>query len=160
VPLERGQIKVLRGVARAHDALPARLDLMKWGFSAVGIAGKQRALQRHFRDCAIYIAEAGGLTDLGARIQHLQDPARILASFLRTLDDNLVAVRVGDDAKTPFDLGDVLVVMTKNDRRQTVVIEGQRNLGRFGVSRFGGALSRNRGNPGNRPVLRSQSFIS
>ena len=117
-------------------------------------------MQRDFGDRAFDVAETGGLPELGAGVKHFEDPPRVLGGFLRTLEDDLVAVHVGDHAEASLDLGDVLIVMAEDDRRQSVVIEGEREFGRLAVARRRRALGSDWGNPRNRPVHCSQSGVS
>ena len=131
---QRGEIAILRGVAGAHDAAAARLDMAEAVARRLEFAGKQRALIGGFLDHAFDVAFAGGLAELGAFVEQLENATRLLARFARPANDDLVAVGVRGDAETALDARDVLIVVAEDDRSQAVVVESERDLRRFGLA--------------------------
>ena len=85
---------------------------------AFEFAGEQRALEHGLLDHALDIAGVGGLTELGALIEHFEHAPRLLAGLLRAANHDLVAVGVGDHAEAALDERDVLVVMAEHDARR------------------------------------------
>ena len=76
---QRGEIAVLRGVARAHDAAPAGLDLAEGVAGGLELAGEQRALVGGLLDRAFDVAFVGGLAELGALIEQFENAPRLFA---------------------------------------------------------------------------------
>ncbi len=150
---QRRQIAVLGGVARAHDAALAGLDLAERVAGGLELAGEQRALVGGLLDRAFDVAFVGRLAELGALVEQFEHAPRLLARLARAANDDLVAVGVGADAEPALDAGDVLVVVAEDDRGQTVVVEGEGDLGRFRLA----GLRRGRGGSRQRLVLSFQT---
>ena len=131
---QRGEIAILRGVASAHDAAAAGLDLAEAVAGALEFAGEQRALIGGLLDHAFDVAFPGGLAELGAFIKQFENATRLFARFAGPANDDLVAVGVGGDAETALDARDVLIVVAKDDRSQAVVVESERDLRRLGLA--------------------------
>ena len=91
-------------------------------------------------DDALDVAFARRLARLDALVEHFEHAARLLARLARALDDDLVAVGVGDDAEPALDAGDVLVVMAEHHRGEAIVVEREGDLGRRRSRRFSSRL--------------------
>ena len=86
--------------------------------------GKQAALQRAFLDRAVDFAETDRLAHLHPRIEIFEHLAGLLAGLRRAFQRDMIAIRIGEHAKPPFDLGEVLIILAeeqwrRDDYRQT-----------------------------------------
>ena len=133
------EIAVLRGVARAHDAALAGLDLAervarrrrtRRETACPGRTFPRSRLRRRLR------RPAGRAWRARRASRTRAAPARRPP---RAANDDLIAVGVGADAEPALDARDILVVMAEHDRGQPVVVEGERDL--VGALRLVAALA-------------------
>ena len=130
------EIAVLRGVAGAHDAAPARLDLAEAVARSRRTRRETACPDRRFprsRPRRRLRRRAGRAWR--ARRAVSKHAPRLFARLARAANDDLVAVGVGGDAEPALDAGDVLVVVAEHDRGQAVVVESERDLGRVRLAR-------------------------
>ncbi len=151
ITLHRAQILVLRGVAGAHQPAFAGDDLLEGAARRFGV-GEEAALTRGFLDRAVDVAERDRLALGDPLVKRLQHAAGVLARFRLALQRDVIAIGEGGDLQPPFDLGEVLVVMTKDQGSISVVFEGQ---GDFRVG-FGRLIRAS----GPQVVNRGQAFAS
>src|SRR6202453_1549624 len=100
---ERGEITILRRVARPDHAAPAGLDMAERLPSGIEFAGKQGPLESGLLDDAFDVALAGGLAELGALIERFEHATRLLARVLGAADQDLIAVGDGGHPEPALD---------------------------------------------------------
>ena len=152
---QRGQIAVLRGASGAdHAALPS-LDDAETVLRPL-FARKEQPLICTFRNCSLDVAFARGLAHFDPLIKHFEDAARLFARFPGALDDDLVTVGVGGNAKRALDPGNVLIIVSEHDRGGGVIGKGDGDFGGLGFS--GRRIQRggSGGDAGWRRILRLQ----
>ena len=140
--LERADIGVLRGGARAHRAL-AQIDFLERRPRARRVVVEQRALRDRLPDGALDVAVAQVVAALDMLVEPLQHAAGLLAGAARTVDGDVIAALLRHHAEPALDQREVLSVLPEQDGSQPVVLEGEHGLrgGRF----FGGGGGRDRG---------------
>jgi hypothetical protein len=126
-------VGVLRGIAGAHRPALAGRDLVEArpsGRRRLG-ARKEVALKRALLDRAIDIAEREGRAIADAVVEPFEHAAGLLGSVESALDHDPVAVGVRRHPKAALEMSEILVVVAEEETRETIVVEGQRDLGRF-----------------------------
>ncbi|MFK4679209.1 hypothetical protein ABIF39_000966 [Bradyrhizobium diazoefficiens] len=128
VALQRADVGVLRGGARAHRAF-AQVDAVEGRFGRFGVELEQGALCDHGADRALDLAlvEILPLHRLG--VEHLQHAARGIATVARAADGDVVALGIDDDAEPALDLREVLAVGADQCGCGAVVVEVDDDLG-------------------------------
>ena len=127
--LERADISVLAGSARAHRPL-AQVDLLE-GDASIAVRRrfrKQRALRQRLADRAFHIAgrQVAAAPDL--LVETFQHPPRTLAGFAAAADRDVIAARIRDDIHPPLDQAEMLAILPEQDRREPVVVKGEHDL--------------------------------
>ena len=130
VALERANIGVLRRGAGADAAL-AQIDLFEILPRGGGIEIEQRALRQRQPDGAVDVALHQFVAALEPLIKALEHAARLIAGFARAFDGDVIAARIGDDAKPALDQSEVLAVLAEQRRGEAVVVEGESDLCRI-----------------------------
>ena len=140
--LERADIGVLCGGARAHRAL-AQIDFLESRARGRRVVVEQRALRDRLADGAFDVALAQIVAALELLVEPFQHAARLLAGAARALDGDVIAALFGDDAEPAFDQREVLSVLSEQHRGEPVVLEREHGLrgGRF----LGGGGGRDHG---------------
>ena len=127
VALERADIGVLRGGARAHRAL-AQVDLLEGRPRSRRVVVEQRALRDRQADRAVDVALAQVVAALELLVEAFQHAARLLAGVARAVDGDVIAALLGDHAEPALDQREILAVLAEQDRGEPVVVEGEHDL--------------------------------
>ena len=112
--LERADIGVLRGGARAHRAL-AQIDFLERRPRGRGVVIEQRALRDRLPDRALDVALAELVAALDVFVEPFQHAPGLLAGAARAVDGDVIAALLGDDAEPPLDQREVLAILSKKN---------------------------------------------
>ena len=140
--LERADIGVLRGGARAHRAL-AQIDFLEGRPRARRVVVEQRALRDRLADGAFDVALAELVAALDLLVEAFQHAAGLLAGAARAFDGDVIAALLGHHAEAALDQREVLSVLAEQHGGEPVVLEGEHDL--RGGSFLGSGGGRDRG---------------
>ena len=139
--LERADIGVLRGGARAHRTL-AQIDFLERRPRARRVVVEQRALRDRLPDGALDVAGAQFVAALDVLVEPLQHAAGLLAGAARAVDGDVIAALLRHHAEPAFDQREVLSVLPEQDGSEPVVLEGEHGLRGCRLFRGGGGRDR------------------
>ena len=137
VALERADVGVLAGGARAHRAL-AQVDLLERRARRRRIEIEQRALRDREADRAFDVALREIVAALDLLVEAFEHALGALAAVARAFERHLVAARGGHHAEAALDQREVLPVLAEQRRGAAIVVEGEHGLGGRGVVRLAG----------------------
>lgn len=89
------------------------------------VSRKEGALLRGLLDGAVDIAGRHHGSAADAVIEAFEHATGLLGRFGRAAHDDLIAVGMGHDAEPPFDMREILVVLTEDEAREPVVFESE-----------------------------------
>ena len=127
--LQRADIGVLRGGARAHRAL-AQIDLLERRARGRRVEVEQRALRDGQADRAFDVAGGEIVAALDAARRGLRARGAPARRRRASLERDVVAALLGDDAEPALDQREVLAVLAEQDGGEAVVVEGEHDLRR------------------------------
>src|SRR5215211_7721851 len=127
VALERANIGVLAGCARAHRTL-AQVDFLETR-PRRRFEIEQRSLRDRMADRAFDVAGDQIVAALELLVEPFQHAPSLLHRFAIAFDRDMVAARIRHDTEPAFDQREILSVLTEQRGRQSVVVEGEHGLG-------------------------------